>query len=76
MKAQTQSTATPIDVHAPDLIATLNRRAEQDHAALVRDLKELAEKQPGDFILLLFEAMPDGDAQEAAPCRATKGRAP
>ena len=50
-----------IDVYAPDLIDTLNRRASTEFDALVSDLKDLAEKRPGEFILLLFEAMPDDD---------------
>ena len=50
-----------MDAHAPDLIDTLNRRGQEYHAAPVRDLKELAENRPGDFLLLLFEAIPDDE---------------
>lgn len=42
-----------IDVHAPDVIATLNRRAWRDRTALQRDLMELARSKSAAFTLLV-----------------------
>ena len=82
MKAHTCGAAAPIDVHAPDLWATLNRRARTDRAALMRDLLALAKDRPADFSVLVGEVLAPAAAeglglrQPAALLRSqgTKGR--
>ena len=52
-----------IDVYAPDVFDTLNRRARTDRAALIRDLLALAKDRPADFTVLVGEVLVPAAAQ-------------